>query len=273
MPLDFADSSDFEDAARGLIDPGDPVTITAADGRVVFDLSPYEFLDADCPETVNPSLWRQAQLVAQHGLYEVGEGIYQIRGFDLSNMTLIEGDDGVVVVDPLVSAETAAAGLALYRRHRGDRPVTGVIYTHSHGDHFGGVLGVLPDGSGDVPVIAPEGFLAEAVSENVYAGVAMIRRGNYMNGLNLRPSAVGQVSTGLGVGGSGGQVGLIAPTLDITHTGQEQTVDGVRIVCSPTTPMWPSAPTTGPPGARPGSWSIWRSSAICTPTCTTRRCG
>lgn len=230
MSPDFTDRTDFGNAARGLIATGDPVTITGADGRVVFDLSPYRFLDADCPETVNPSLWRQAQLVAQHGLYEVTEGIYQIRGFDLSNMTLIEGDTGVVVVDPLVSSETAAAGLALYRKHRGDRPVTGMIYTHSHGDHFGGVLGVLPDGSGDVPVLAPEGFLAEAVSENVYAGVAMIRRGNYMYGLTLPQSATGQVGTGLGVGGSGGTVGLIAPTLDITRTGQQETVDGVRMV-------------------------------------------
>ncbi|HET9649677.1 MAG TPA: alkyl sulfatase dimerization domain-containing protein [Microlunatus sp.] len=230
MSPDFEDRSDFDNAARGLIDAGDPVTITGSDGGVIFDLTPYAFLDADCPETVNPSLWRQAQLVAQHGLYEVSEGIYQIRGFDLSNMTLIEGDTGVVVVDPLVSAETAAAGLALYRKHRGDRPITGMIYTHSHGDHFGGVLGVLPDGRGDVPVIAPNGFLAEAVSENVYAGVAMIRRGNYMYGLTLPKSATGQVGTGLGVGGSGGTVGLIAPTLDITHTGQEERVDGVRIV-------------------------------------------
>lgn len=230
MTADFADRSDFDDAARGLIDPGDPVTVTAADGRVVYDLQPYGFLNADCPETVNPSLWRQAQLVAQHGLFEVSDGIYQIRGFDLSNMTLIEGDAGVIVVDPLVSGETAAAGLALYRNHRGDRPVVGVIYTHSHGDHFGGVLGVLPDGRGDVPVLAPQGFLAEAVSENVYAGAAMIRRGNYMYGLTLTPSADGQVGTGLGVGGSSGTVGLIAPTLDITNTGQQETIDGVRIV-------------------------------------------
>ncbi|MEU4690890.1 alkyl sulfatase dimerization domain-containing protein [Actinoplanes sp. NPDC023714] len=223
-------TTDFDDARRGLIDAGDPVVIKAADGRTVFDLTPYAFLDGERPDTVHPSLWRQAQLCLIHGLFEVTDGIYQVRGYDLSNMTLVEGDTGVIVIDPLISTETAAAAIALYRRHRGDRPVTGVIYTHSHADHFGGVLGVLPDGAGDVPILAPAGFMDHAVSENVYAGVAMNRRANYMYGAFLDRSPAGQVSTGLGIATSEGAIGLLAPTLDVTHTGQEETVDGVHII-------------------------------------------
>ncbi|MGY1802357.1 alkyl/aryl-sulfatase [Blastococcus sp. SYSU D00922] len=230
MPPDFADRTDFENAERGLVDRLDPLVVTAADGRTVWDLERYAFLDGDCPDTVHPSLWRQAQLCRINGLFEVTDGIYQIRGFDLSNMTIVEGDAGVVVIDPLISAETAAAGLALYRRHRGDRPVTGVIYSHSHGDHFGGVRGVLPDGAGDVPILAPAGFMEHAVSENVYAGGAMIRRGGYMYGMLLDAGPTGQTSTGLGIAGSTGTAGLLAPTVDVTRTGQVETVDGVRIV-------------------------------------------
>jgi alkyl sulfatase BDS1-like metallo-beta-lactamase superfamily hydrolase len=230
MPADFADRTDFENAERGLIDTLDPCVVRAADGRVVWNLEAYSYLDGDCPETVNPSLWRQAQLCAKHGLFQVTEGIYQVRGMDISNMTIIEGDRGVIVIDPLISAETAAASIALYRKNRGDRPVTGVIYTHSHGDHFGGVKGVLPDGAGDVPILAPVGFLEHAVSENVYAGVAMNRRGAYMYGATLDKSPTGQVSTGLGIATSEGSLSLIAPTKDITRTGQEEILDGVTIV-------------------------------------------
>jgi alkyl sulfatase BDS1-like metallo-beta-lactamase superfamily hydrolase len=151
--------------------------ITAADGHVVFDADAYtRVLSGECPDTVNPSLWRQSQLTSIQGLFEVTDGIYQVRGIEISNMTLVEGDTGVIVIDPLVSAECAAAGLALYREHRGDRPVTAVIYTHSHIDHFGGVLGVV-DADTTVPIVAPAGFLDHAVSENVYAGTAMLRRG------------------------------------------------------------------------------------------------
>ncbi|HTZ22941.1 MAG TPA: alkyl sulfatase dimerization domain-containing protein [Streptosporangiaceae bacterium] len=228
--LPFADRTDFENAQRGLVDALDPCVVTAADGRVVWDLEAYSYLDADCPDTVHPSLWRQAQLCAKQGLFEVTDGIYQVRGMDLSNMTIVEGDTGVIIIDPLISAETAAAALALYRKNRGDRPVTGVIYTHSHVDHFGGVNGVLPDGRGQVPILAPEGFLGHAVSENVYAGQAMTRRALYMYGNLLPRTPTGQVSTGLGIAASEGQVGLIAPTVDIIRTGQQETIDGVRIV-------------------------------------------
>ncbi|HEX3390445.1 MAG TPA: alkyl sulfatase dimerization domain-containing protein [Streptosporangiaceae bacterium] len=228
--LPFDDRTDFENAERGRMDALDPCVVKAADGRVVWDLAAYSYLDADCPDTVNPSLWRQAQLCAKHGLFQVTDGIYQVRGMDLSNMTIVEGNTGVIVIDPLISAETAAASIALYRKNRGDRPVTGVIYTHSHVDHFGGVEGVLPGGAGEVPILAPEGFMEHAVSENVYAGVAMNRRAAYMYGAILGRSPTGQVSTGLGIATSEGSVGLIPPTVDVTHTGQEETVDGVRIV-------------------------------------------
>jgi len=226
-----SDRQDFEDAEHGFIATLDPLTIkTADDGPVVFDSAPFAYLDGERPDTVNPSLWRQAQLCRKNGLYQVTEGIYQVRGFDISNMTIVEGNTGMIVIDPLISAECAAAGLALYREHRGDRPVTGVIYTHSHVDHFGGVNGVLPDGAGEVEIYAPEGFLEHAVSENVYAGTAMNRRASYMYGANLDRSPAGQVCTGLGIATSSGTVGLIAPTVDITRTRQEEVIDGVTIV-------------------------------------------
>src|SRR5918997_1944651 len=186
--LDFADRSDFDDARRGQLAPPTESIVRATDGRVVWDLDAFAFLDADCPDTANPSLWRQAQLNAIAGLLEVVPGVYQVRGLDLSNMTLVEGDDGVLVIDPLISVETATAALALYRQHRGDRPVSGVLYTHSHVDHFGGVRGVIGEGD-DVPVIAPVGFLDYAVSENVYAGPAMTRRAGYMYGNLLEAGA------------------------------------------------------------------------------------
>ena len=226
---DFGDRRDFADADRGFIGTLQPMVVKAADGRVVWEMDSWSFLDGEHPATVNASLWRQAQLTARHGLYEVTDGIYQVRGFDMSNMTVVEGDHGVIVIDPLISAETAAAGLALYRKHRGDRAVTGVIYSHSHIDHFGGVLGVVDADTG-VPILAPEHFLEHAVSENVYAGVAMIRRGVYYAGLTLPKGPDGNVGIGLGAGGSSGTVGLIAPTVDITRTGQEEVIDGVRIV-------------------------------------------
>ncbi|MEY9872054.1 alkyl sulfatase BDS1-like metallo-beta-lactamase superfamily hydrolase [Streptacidiphilus sp. MAP12-33] len=227
----FEDRTDFENADRGLIESLVPGVIKDAAGEVVWDVDAYGFLDADCPPTADPSLWRQAQLCAKQGLYQVTDRVYQVRGLDLSNMTLIEGERGVVVIDPLISTETAAAALALYRRHLGDRPVTGVIYTHSHGDHFGGVRGVLPHGTEQgVPILAPEGFLEHAVSENVYAGNAMTRRAVFMYGPTLPASPEGQVGTGLGLSTSLGTISLIPPTVDITRTGQEETVDGVRIV-------------------------------------------
>ncbi|MFD7982330.1 alkyl/aryl-sulfatase [Kitasatospora indigofera] len=228
--LPFEDTTDFENADRGFVGALSPAVVKAADGRVIWDNDAYDFLKADCPPTAHPSLWRQGQLAARQGLYEVTDGIYQVRGLDLSNMTLVEGDTGVIVVDPLISAECAAAALELYREHRGPRPVTGLIYTHSHGDHFGGARGVLPEGHAAVPVIAPEGFLEHAVSENVYAGNAMTRRAMFMYGDRLPKAADGQIGAGLGMTTSVGTITLIPPTVDVTRTGQEETVDGVRMV-------------------------------------------
>ncbi|MEV6278868.1 alkyl sulfatase dimerization domain-containing protein [Nocardia sp. NPDC051832] len=230
MALNYEDRTDFENADRGFIATLTPMTIRNTDGAIVFDTSAYAFLEGLCPDTVNPSLFRQAQLAVKNGLYQVTEGLYQIRGFDVSNMTIVEGDTGVIIIDPLISTECAAAGLALYREHRGERPVTGVIYTHSHGDHFGGVAGVLPDGPGQVPILAPAGFMAEAVAENVYAGTAMTRRASYMYAIGLTPAADGQMSTGLGIQTSTGTFSLYPPTIDITTTGQREIVDGVPIV-------------------------------------------
>jgi alkyl sulfatase BDS1-like metallo-beta-lactamase superfamily hydrolase len=224
---DFNDRTDFENADRGLVGSLEPCVIRAADGREVWNNDAYaSFLAGDCPETVNPSLWRQSQLTAKQGLYEVTKGIYQVRGLDLSNMTLVESDNGVIVIDPAISAECSAAGLQLYRTHRGDRAVTAVIYTHAHVDHFGGVRGVYEPG---VPVIAGHGFMEAAVSENVYAGAAMARRSVFMYGPALEKGPTGTVGAGLGATNSTGSVGVIPPTLEITHTGQEEAIDGVRI--------------------------------------------
>ncbi|MFB9530206.1 alkyl/aryl-sulfatase [Nonomuraea roseola] len=223
------DRADFEKADRGFMGSVSQTEITDASGRVVWDLDAYAFLTAKCPDTANPSLWRQSQLTARHGLYQVTDGVFQVRGFDLSNISFIEGDRGVIVVDPLLSVEPAAAALALYREHRGDRPVTAVIYTHSHADHFGGVRGVVARGE-EVPIIAPAGFLEHAVSENVYAGTAMNRRSIFMYGAELPRNPTGQIGAGLGQTTSTGTISLIAPTLTITGTGQQEVIDGVRIV-------------------------------------------
>lgn len=230
--LPFDDTRDFADADRGFIAAQQPCVITAADGRVVWDNDVYDFLHGDAPTTVHPSLWRQSQLVAKQGLYEVVEGIYQVRGFDLSNITFVEGDTGIIVIDPLVSTEVAAAALGLYRRHRGDRAVVAVIYTHSHVDHFGGVLGVTSQAdvdAGKVAVLAPEGFTEHAVQENVYAGTAMARRAGYMYGAVLERGPQGQVGCGLGQTPSTGEVAIIVPTVDIRETGETHTIDGVQI--------------------------------------------
>jgi alkyl sulfatase BDS1-like metallo-beta-lactamase superfamily hydrolase len=233
LRLPFADTQDFEDAKRGLVATLSDPLIRATDGRVVWDTGAYDFLEAECPETVNPSLWRQSRLVAISGLFEVAEGVFQVRGLDLSNMTIVEGDEGVLVIDPLISTECAAAALALYRERRGERPVTAVLYTHSHIDHFGGVRGVVDAEdveSGKVPVLAPEGFLEHAISENVYAGGAMTRRATYMYGALLPKGPAGQVGAGLGQTTSTGTISLIPPTVTISRTGQEETVDGIRMV-------------------------------------------
>ncbi|MGN6128076.1 MAG: alkyl/aryl-sulfatase [Humibacter sp.] len=229
----FDDTRDFDDVARGLIAKVDPNVVRNDQGEVIWDGDSYAFLSGDAPATVHPSLWRQSTLVATAGLFEVVEGIYQVRGLDLSNVTFVEGDTGVIVIDPLISTEVASRAISLYREHRGDRPVTGVIYTHSHADHFGGVKGVTTQDdvdAGKVPVIAPEGFLEHSIAENVYAGTAMARRAGYMYGAALERGPRGGVGAGLGQTTSTGTVSMIVPTDLITTTGEERVVDGVRIV-------------------------------------------
>ena len=230
--LPFADTADLAAADRGFLGTLDDPKILGRDGEVVWDASAYDFLDGDAPDSVNPSLWRQSKLVAKHGLYEVVPGLYQVRGLDLSVMSIIEGDTGVIVVDPLISAETAAAAFGLYRKHRGDRPIHAVIHTHSHIDHFGGVLGIVTQSDLDerrVQIIAPEGFLEHSVAENVYAGTAMARRAGYMYGAALERGPRGAVGAGLGQTTSTGEVAILTPTLEVTATGETHTIDGVEI--------------------------------------------
>jgi len=228
----FDDERDFADAERGFIAALEPGVVRNAAGEVVWDIDSYAFLAGEAPDAVHPSLWRQSALNAKQGLFEVTEGIYQVRGLDLSTVSFVEGDGGVIVIDPLVSTETAAAALGLYRAHRGERPVTGVIYTHTHVDHWGGVKGVISQEEVDagVPVIAPVGFLEPAIAENIYAGTAMTRRAGYMYGAVLPRGPRGGVGAGLGQTNSTGTVSLIVPTVDITATGQQLTVDGVAMV-------------------------------------------
>ncbi|OIN80514.1 alkyl/aryl-sulfatase [Mycobacterium malmoense] len=231
--LPFHDTADFDNADRGFLAALSPCVIRAADGRVVWDNDAYSFLNGAAPTSVHPSLWRQSTLAAKQGLYEVVPGIYQVRGFDISNVTFVEGETGIIVIDPLISTEVAAAALALYRAHRGgDRPVVAVVYTHSHADHFGGVLGVTSQAdvdAGAVAVLAPEGFVEHAVQENVYAGPAMTRRATYMYGTLLPRGPLDQVGCGLGQAPSTGEVAMIVPTIVIRETGEKHTIDGVEI--------------------------------------------
>ncbi|MGE8321985.1 MAG: alkyl/aryl-sulfatase, partial [Pseudomonas sp.] len=231
--LPFDDRGDFEAARRGLVEPFATPIATAA-GKTVWDLAQYGFLNLpQAPATVNPSLWRIAQLNSIAGLFEVTKGIYQVRGLDLANMTIIEGNDELIVLDPLLAVETAKAGLELYFRHRPRKPVTTVIYTHPHVDHFGGVRGVIDEAdvkAGKVQVIAPQGFFEHAVGENVLAGPAMKRRAQYMYGAPLPRGPRGQVDAGLGKGvPANATVSLIAPTLEISQPLQRMTLSGVDV--------------------------------------------
>jgi linear primary-alkylsulfatase len=232
--LPFEDTQDFEDARRGFLGTLPEVQIENEQGRVVWSLRDYGFLgDEDAPPTVNPSLWRQARLNMNHGLFRVTDRIYQVRGFDISNMTLIEGERGLIVIDPLISTEVARAGLELYVQHRGRRPLTAVIYTHSHVDHYGGVRGVVDEGdvrAGNVEIIAPDRFMDEIVSENVLAGTAMIRRAQFQFGVTLPKGPRGQVDAGLGKVTSRGTVTLIPPTRVIKDPIEVHRVDGVEMV-------------------------------------------
>ncbi|RIL04654.1 MAG: hypothetical protein DCC71_13335 [Proteobacteria bacterium] len=234
--LPLADAQDFEDARRGLVASVPGLVIEGPDGpdgARAWDTTAYDFVTGEAPPTVNPSLWRQAQLNGIHGLFQVAEGIYQVRGYDVSNLTLIRGATGWIAVDPLTTEQTAAAALALAREHLGADPITAVIFTHSHGDHFGGMNALLSQGDAAaraVPIVAPAAFLEEATSENVLAGVAMGRRASFMYGMGLARDARGHVDTGLGKGIPVGTNSIWPPTLLVDRTPQEITLDGVRFV-------------------------------------------
>ncbi|GIZ42844.1 hypothetical protein CKM354_000609700 [Cercospora kikuchii] len=229
--LPFEDRHDFVNAERGFLGRLDFNKLESANGTSIWDNDQYKFLQANAPDTANPSLWRQCQLTRIDGLFHVSECIYQVRGLDLSNVTFIEGIEGLLVIDPLTSKETAAAALGLYRKHRDPkRPVKTILYTHSHVDHFGGVRGVVTDDDlkkNNVKILAPEGFMEHAVSENVYTGVAMARRAAYMYGSALPVGPHGQIGTGLGQAVSNGQVTLIAPNVEIKRTNEKLTLDGI----------------------------------------------
>ena len=230
--LPFSDTADFDDASRGFLGTLEHARITSAQGRVVWCLEPYGFLsEEEAPVTVNPSLWRQSRLNMNHGLFEVVPGVYQIRGLDIANMTLIEGDTGVIVVDTLTSIEGARAAIELYFKHRGKRPVAAVIFTHTHTDHWGGARGVLDDATlegGKVPIIAPNLFMEHAVSENIIAGPAMLRRAQYQFGPLLAKGPRGQVDCGLGKSMAAGAVALLRPTDLIMETGDKRNIDGIE---------------------------------------------
>jgi alkyl sulfatase BDS1-like metallo-beta-lactamase superfamily hydrolase len=230
--LKLNDSQDFEDAKRGFV--AKPTgKILAADGTVLKDFAAYGFLNAKAADTVNPSLWRHAQLNAQVGLYKVMDGVYQLRGFDIANLTLIEGKTGWIVVDPLTTKESARFAMAFAEQHLGKKPVSGMIFTHAHVDHFGGALGVLSPtevAQRKIAVVAPAGFIEEGTSENILAGVGMGRRSIYQFGRDLPRSAKGNVDNGLGKDVVYGSVGMLMPNWLISQATQNMQIDGVNFV-------------------------------------------
>ena len=230
--LPAEDGRDAEFAARGFIATrADPVIRNAA-GKPVWNTAAYQWVTGPAPATVNPSLWREMGILKANGLFKVSEGIWQVRGFDVSNMTIIAGKTGWIIADPLTNRETAAAALELVNQQLGARPVVAVIYSHSHADHFGGVRGIVSDAdvtAGKVAIIAPAKFMEETASENIMAGSAMSRRANYQFGTALSPGAQGQMGSGIGMGVAGGEITLIAPTDTVSKTGETRTVDGIAL--------------------------------------------
>jgi alkyl sulfatase BDS1-like metallo-beta-lactamase superfamily hydrolase len=222
--------AEIEFASRGFIGTRADPLIKAQDGKIVWNLAAYDFVAGEAPATVHPSLWRHMKLLRKHGLYKVADGVWQVRGFDLSNMTVIAGKTGWIIVDPLTTTEVAAAAMQLVNDRLGSRPIKAIIYSHSHGDHYGGVRGIVDQAdvdAGRVSVIAPEHFLREATSENVIAGAAMARRVVYMHGVGSQPGPTGMMGGGIGPGLALGTITLIKPTDTITRTGETRNVDGV----------------------------------------------
>ncbi|MBO9543130.1 alkyl sulfatase dimerization domain-containing protein [Caulobacter sp.] len=230
--LPMADRQDFDFADQGFLGTlADPL-IKRDDGQPAWNLAAYDFLKGQAPATVNPSLWRQAQLLSKHGLFQVSDRVYQVRGFDISNITFVRGDTGWIVIDPLTMKETAKAALDLVNDKLGKLPVKAVVYTHSHSDHFGGVRGVVDEAdvkAGRVAIVAPKGFMEEVAAENILAGNAMSRRAQYQFGIMLPPGVEGQITSGIGQTIARGSITLIPPTVIVDHTGQELTLDGVKV--------------------------------------------
>ncbi|MBW9091908.1 MBL fold metallo-hydrolase [Rhizobium wenxiniae] len=234
--LNYADRQDFENATRGLIAKPDVMEIRNADGKIAWELESYKkFIDVDrpAPDTVNPSLWRNAQLCMQHGLFRVHDRVFQVRGFDLANVTFVQGDTGWIVFDVSSAFESAKAAYELVTQHLGQKPILAVVYSHSHGDHYGGVRALVDEAdlaSGKVQILAPEGFTEHAISEFVIAGNAMGRRGIYMYGPLLPRNPQGGVNAGLGQTIGHGNSGLLLPSKFIKETGEKVTIDGVEMV-------------------------------------------
>ena len=243
--LDFADTSEYENATRNLIDAPEVLELTDVEGNVVWSQKAYSFLEEyeTAPDTVNPSLWENTRNNHAYGLFEVCEGIYQVRGYDMSNLTVVKGDTGWILFDPLMSVECSQAAMQLIEKNLGSYPVKAVIISHPHVDHFGGILGVMTAeeaadsslsiqeqlASGKIPVIVPEGFAEHAIAENIYAGKAMTRRANYQYGVLLEPGVTGTLAQGIGMGQSTGTVSFLMPTYEITATGERLIIDGVEM--------------------------------------------
>ena len=243
--LDFEDTSEYDNAVRGLIDAPEVLDLKDADGKVVWSQAAYSFLNdyEKAPDTVNPSLWENTRNNHVYGLFEVCPGIYQVRGYDMANLTVIKGDTGWIVFDCTMCSETAQAAMQLIEKNLGSYPVKAVVISHSHADHFGGIGGVIAAedvadaslpieeqiASGKGPVIVPEGFAEHAISENIYAGKAMSRRANYQYGVLLTPGVTGKMAQGIGMGQSTGTVTYFAPTYEIKETGTKLTIDGIEM--------------------------------------------
>ena len=243
--LDFEDTSEYENATRGLIDAPEVLEITDADGKVIWSQAAYSFLeDYDkAPDTVNPSLWENTRNNHAYGLFEVTEGIYQVRGYDMANFTVIEGDSGWIVLDPLMSVECSQAAMKLVEKNLGKRPIKAIIISHCHVDHFGGIEGVMSAdeaadsslsiadqlASGQIPIIVPQGFEEHAVAENIYAGKAMGRRANYQYGVLLEPGITGKMAMGIGMGQSTGLISYLSPTYEICESGETILIDGIEL--------------------------------------------
>ena len=243
--LDFGDTQEAEFAVRGLIAAPEVLELTDEDGRVLWSQAAYSFLDdyEAAPDTVNPSLWENTKNNHAYGLFEVCEGIYQVRGYDMANLTVIRGETGWIVFDPLMSVECSRAAMQLIEENLGSYPVKAVVISHPHADHFGGILGIMDEedaadaslplaeqlASGKIPIIVPEGFAEHAIAENVYAGKAMGRRANYQYGVLLEPGVTGKLAQGIGMGQSTGTSSYLAPTWEIHETGETLVIDGVEM--------------------------------------------